>query len=268
MDVTGECVECQGTGWVVVSTKRGSGAVRCTCFSKELADLRDSEVGLPPKVAHKTFDDFSAGDSKTERAKYNVLTGVMRKAKFFADEFPACKRRGLLFHGGSAEEMTHLGVATLKRFMKKGLSCLFCDYYQLLEGLRQRMDPDPETARAGHSLARRVLEVDVLLIDSLGGHRGSGWVVDTIGGIIKSRYYAERCLLATTRLPLGGTAHVPTRGFQEMRVPPRYHESLPDRIGRESVERLLAHCEPLCMTVPDQEQARGSPPPADTSSVH
>ena len=252
MAVTATCKECGGTGWVNVRTSRGKAVERCQCYSRELASSRFLEVGLPPKVAGLTFDNFSAGDSKTEWAKYNVLTRAINQAMCFAEEFPACKRKGLLFHGGRASERTHLAVATLKMFMQRGLSCLFCDYSQLVDRLRWRMNPEPAEAQAGRDLAKRVESVDVLLIDSLGDYRATNWVLDTIGAIIRDRYYQERCLLATTSLPLEGTAYNAIEGFQEMRLPTRYHDTLPDRIGRDGAERLLAHCQPLGVSFPEE----------------
>lgn len=251
------CPDCQGTGWVRVETRFGTAAKRCKCYREELENARYLECGLPARIAHLTFDNFSAGDYLKERQRYNTLTAAMNKAKRFAEAFPISKRKGLLFHGGPTTEMTHLAVATLKLFVDKGFSCMFCDYQLLLETILERSDPEAAIAEASKAFSRRILDVDVLLIDSLGERRPSAWTIDTMSGIIKHRYYNERCLLATTALPLKEVSRVSPEGFHEMRAYSPLHDALGDRIGQESVHRLLDHCDGVCMSLPDQGLAGG-----------
>ena len=253
----GLCPDCQGTFWVRVETRIGTAAKRCHCYQGELETARYLDCGLPARITHLTFDNFSAGDYFKERKRYNTLIAAMTKAKRFAEAFPICKRKGLLFHGGEATEMTHLAVATLKVFVDKGLSCMFCDYQMLLETLLERGNFQAGIADAARALARRVREVDVLLIDSLGEHRPNRWAVDTIGQIIKHRYYSERCLLATTALPLTEDPRASSDGFHQMRAYTPLHEALGDRIGHESLRRLLHHCEGIRLSVPAPDKAGG-----------
>ncbi len=257
MALSGLCPDCQGTFWVRVETQRGTAAKRCHCYREELQTARYLECGLPTRIAHLTFDNFSAGDYFKERKKYNTLTAAMNKAKRFAESFPICKRKGLLFHGGPTTEMTHLAVATLKLFIDKGLSCMFCDYQMLLDTLLERSQPEASIAGASKALAQRIRDVDVLLIDSLGEHRPSRWTIDTISQIIKRRYYSEQCLLVTTALPLKEDPRGSPEASQEMRAYSPLHDALGDRIGDESVHRILDHCEGISMAVPAPGHAVG-----------
>ena len=261
MAMNAPCEKCQGTGWIRVETSRGLAAERCQCYRDEVQDSRYLKLGLPPRVAGLDFENFSAGDYFKERVKWKILTAAMHRAKNFADEFPICKRRGLLFHGGPITQMTHLAVATLKRFIDRGFDCMFCDYQLLLETLLERNDRNTATAASSKAFSRRILDVDVLLIDSLGEHRPTGWTLDTIGGIIKHRYYNERCLLATTGLSLKGDRKVPRSGFQELRAYKPWRDTLSDRIGQESVHRLLEHCDQVCITVPTPVDGPGKAVP-------
>ncbi len=214
-------------------------------------DSRYQALGLPPRFVDESFDTFSAGSYVTEKSRYHTLTAAMGKAKRFVDEFPISRNKGLLFHGGSPTEQTHLAVATLKCFVDKGFSGMYCDYHQLMLTLRARSDPNSAIAEASRETARRLVHVDVLLVDSLGDHRPTEWTLDTVGGIIKHRYYHEKCLLATTGLPLEARPRVEPDGFIEMRSYRPVNDALSDRIGQESVYRLLDHCDPICMTVPE-----------------
>lgn len=252
MALSALCPQCEGTGWIRVQKPQGLVARRCACHLKKVRDARESAFGLPSRLANKTFDNFSAGDYRRERIKHRTLTRAMNTAKNFVDEFPVGKRKGLLFYGGTLDQMTHLAVATLKRFLERGFSCMYCDYQLLLERLIDRADTDPVISGTSKALGQRILDVDVLLIDSLGDHRPIAWAVDTIGAIIKHRYFNEKCLLATTGLPLEELPRTEVEGFEEMRA----HQALPpewlgDRIGQASVLRLFEHCQQVCITVPD-----------------
>ena len=250
MAASAQCPNCKGTGWIQVSTARGPAATRCECFLKEQLESRYLSLGLPPRFVDESFDTFSAGNYITEKSRYHTLTAAMGKAKRFVDEFPMSRNKGLLFHGGSPTEQTHLAVATLKCFVDKGFSGMYWDYHQLMLTLRSRNDPNRATAEASRETARKVAHVDVLLLDSLGDHRPTEWALDTAGGIIKHRYYNEKCLLATTGLPIEAQQRVDPDGLIDARPYTPMNDALADRIGQETVYRLLDHCDRVSMTVP------------------
>lgn len=249
MAATTECPQCEGTQWVQVSTPQGPASRRCDCFRKEQRELRLQQMGLPPLFADASFDTFSAGDYRTEPARYNTLIAALAKARRFAADFPISKGRGLLFHGGSPTKQTHLAVATLKCLVEKGFSGMYCEYHQLLLTLRARNDPNAAISGPSWETARRVASVDVLLLDSLGDHRATGWVLDTAGGIIKHRYFNQKCLIATTGFPLESARRSKLEGFAAERAYEPVPDSLPDRIGQEAALRLRDHCRSVSMVV-------------------
>ncbi len=240
------CSKCQDTGWVLIPNRRGPAAERCACFRAAEAESLYQQIGVPKHFLEATFDNFSAGDFQSNPQEYHALTAALRRAKEFADDFPASARKGLLLHGGTPERQTHLAIATLKLCANKGLDCLYCDYQSLLETLRERSAPAPDVAERSRAFSRRILEVDVLLLDSLGDHRLTDWVGDTIGAIIKQRYNDEKGLIVTTGYPLKPPPRAVPDGTMGMHTP--YEpESLPDRIGQAAVARLLEHCQAVPM---------------------
>ena len=256
MAVNEQCRSCQGTGWIQVSTPHGPAVSRCECFFKEELESPYENLGLPPVFADASFDRFSAGEFKRklgihheQNRRYHTLTAAMGKAKRFVDEFPMSRSKGLLFYGGSPREQTKLAVSTLKLFVDRGFSGMYCDYHQLLLTLRTRNDPNLALAEASHEIARKVASVDVLLLDSLGEHRVTEWTLDTVGGIIKHRYFNEKCLLATTGLPVEPPLREVAEGFAEVRPYTPVLDALGDRIGQETFHRLLEHCDQICMSV-------------------
>ena len=262
-----ECPKCDGTTWITVESPEGPVATRCECFQRDARESPYANLGLPPRFRTATFDNFSAGSAKEDRATYNTLIAALRIAQNFATEFPVCAQKGLLFHGGSPAKMTHLASAALKALSDRGLSCFSCDYQELLQALRSRHDTEADASAHAAEISARIAQVDVLLLDSLGSHRRTEWVADTVGGIIRSRYNHEKGLIATTSWPLEGTRSAlagERSGFQEMGVAPSDPETLAERIGSDSVWRLIEHCAPVSLRVPSRgrprRQAAQAPP--------
>ena len=254
-----ECPRCDGTSWITVESPEGPVWTRCECFRRDARESPYASLGLPARFREATFDNFSAGSAKEDRATYNTLIAALRIAQNFAAEFPVCPQKGLLFHGGSPAKMTHLAVAALKALSKRGLSCFFCDYQEALQALRPRPDPESDASARAAEINARIARVDVLLLDSLGSHRRTEWVADTVGGIIKNRYNHEKGLIATTNWPLEATRSARARersGVQEMGVASSEPETLAERIGSESKWKLVEHCTPVSLSVPSRAQVR------------
>ena len=253
-----ECLRCDGTTWITVQSEAGPVSTRCECFRRNAREFPYASLGLPARFREATFDNFSAGSAKEDRASYNTLIAALRIAQNFAAEFPVGTQKGLLFHGGSPAKMTHLAAAALKALSDRGLSCFFWDYQELLQTLRTRHDPESDASARADEISARIARVDVLLLDSLGSHRRTDWVADTVGGIIKNRYNHEKGLIATTNWPLEGTRSTLRRersGFQEMGVAASEPESLAERIGSESIWWLVEHCAPVSLRVPSRGRA-------------
>ena len=254
------CQKCEGTTWITVESPEGPVATRCECFQRDAREAPYADLGLPARFRGATFDNFSAGSAKEDRATYNTLIAALRNAQNFAAEFPVCAKKGLLFHGGLPSNMTHLATAALKALSDRGLSCFFCDYQEALEALRPRYDPESDASARAAEISARIARVDVLLLDSLGSHRRTEWVTDTVGGIIRTRYNHEKGLIATTSLPLEGTRSAIAREhsrFQEMGVASSEPETLAERIGAESVWRLADHCTPVSLRVTSSVRSKG-----------
>ncbi len=246
------CSECRDTGWVQVQLPGGfTASKRCHCREGGQDTSKYARLRLPPRFADATFDNFSAGKYAEEPEKYQILTHAMSMGRLFADEFPIELSKGLLFHGGTLERRTHLAVATLKRLADKGFDCLFFDYQNLLDLLQSRSG---DAADEREEIARLANSVDVLLIESLGERRPTDWAMDTIYAIIKHRYHYKMGLLATTGLPLASMVRQIEPGTQAMSAAARSHDTLEQRIGRQSAEMLEAICTTVPVAVPVSER--------------
>lgn len=251
-----ECPQCEGTGLIKVESRDGRDTYkRCECYFNAQRDSLN--FGVPKRFADKTFDNFSAGRYRENRVAYNTLTRALRSAQQFAEGYPVVDRKGLLLHGGAIGKMTHLAVGMLKVLMTKGLSCLFCGYPELLRNLQDQRFAESGAEDRGRSLDLQLRTVDVLLLDSLGEHRRTPWVVDAVNELIKYRYDHDKGLIVTTTLPLAG---VPRRGPAEVLEQRTYNpmrDTLADRIGSECAARLLEHCAAVSMAEPEPALAVG-----------
>lgn len=243
-----ECPQCEGTGLVKVEANDGRDTYkRCECYFQA---QRDSvNFGVPKRFADKTLDNFRAGGYNKNRAAYNTLTHALRTAKTFADEYPLVDHKGILLHGGSIGKMTHLAVGMLKILVAKGLSCLYCGYPELLRNFQDQRFWEGGSEDRGRSLDLHLRTVDVLVVDSLGEHRRTSWVVDAVGEVIKHRYDYDKGLIVTTTQPLEGIPRQEPTVFEQRAYNPM-QDTLADRIGPECAARLFEHCVAVSMAEP------------------
>ncbi len=245
-----DCPACQGTGWKHAGN---GGVVRCACLGDARPAERIRKLGLPRKFAPVGFDNFRAGTPRENAIEYNILTGAMSAAKKFAEEYPFGPKRGLLFQGAPGVGKTHLAIAALKRLAERGFDCIFFDYQTLLQKIREGYDP---AAGAGsRETYRAALETEVLLLDDLGAHRVTDWVLDTVTTIINHRYNEEKALIVTTNLPVIELGHDAVLS-DEVSGRPRVNDSLADRIGTRAVSRLCEVCREVRIATQDYRRRR------------
>lgn len=243
-------------------------ARRCECHQAKVR--RSNRIqGLPSKLANLTFDNFTCGDIGVNRGTYPVLSVSANKARIFATTFPAGEHRGLLFHSGPRERLTHLAVATLQRIAERGFSCIYCDCAILMEAMMDQRDLDRGVASAASRFLRSLRAVDALLIDGLGDVRPYGWTGERISTLIRRRYLNQRCLLVTTSMPISQQAAFSDRasgeGFSQAVARQAAPQWLGERIGKQTMRDLLDHC--AVLAVPEAVFAAADPAksPAKTS---
>ena len=245
MPAKSDCPDCQGTGWKHVDD---GGVVRCDCFGDIEPDERVQKLGLPPRFSGVSFDNFRAGSHRENSIEYNALTGAMGIANKFAEEYPFGPKRGLLFQGAPGVGKTHLAIASLKRLAARGFDCIFFDYQTLLQKIRDGYDP--AAGASSRETYRAALDTEVLLLDDLGAHRVTDWVLDTVTAIINHRYNEQKALIITTNLPVVEMGHSAIEG-DEGRSRLRVNDTLADRIGARAVSRLCEVCQEVRISTQD-----------------
>ena len=229
MNQDSPCPICNDTGWEIIVEGEQQRAVRCRCHLKKRTVGLLREARIPKRYQHCTLTNF-----KIPRSDKGHLRAARKVSSDFVDEYPNVDM-GILFIGPCGVGKTHLAVGILRKLIeKKGISCLFYDFRDLLRDIQDSYNTVSESSEM--SVLSPVLRTEVLLLDELGARRPSEWVQDTIAHILNSRYNDKKITIITSNFldnPKGKDQY-----------------SLEQRIGHRLRSRLYE----MCRTVPIESE--------------
>jgi len=239
-----ECRICGGSGWKMIEIPgKARRATRCDCFLAHRSERLIKLAGIPSRYENCTLDSFNYVVNDSQEYDQSRASALMTAEKFV--EIYPIEKQGLLFIGPIGTGKTHLAVGIIKKLIQaKGISCLFCDYRELLKEIQHSYNPGVEATELG--ILNPVLEAEVLVLDELGAVRPSQWVWDTVSYVINHRYNEKKTTIITTNfddLP-AASSDGPIEGFTqtERTKAAARNETLGDRITDRMRSRLHDMC--------------------------
>jgi DNA replication protein DnaC len=130
----------------------------------------------------------------------------------------------VLLLGSVGVGKTHAAVAMARRAFETGRRMRFVPVVELLDAMRPGGDP---------VAFDRAVEVDVLVLDDLGGERPTDWSGERLYALINRRWLEERATVATSNLDASKLeSAVGARVWSRL-----YHDALRLKIGGEDRRR-------------------------------
>jgi DNA replication protein DnaC len=182
-----ECPDCDGYGYILTEDS----VQICHCLRDRKEKRRTEKSNIPKRYLSKTLDNFK-GDIDDRRM-------ALRRVRTFVSEFkPNAEKGGLFLFGAAGTGKTHLAVGALKELLARGRTGLFYNMVSLLEDFRKeyRSDLKPEE----EDRLKRLLEVDVLVLDDLGAGKLSEFVLERTYSLIDKRYSNNQAVIVTSNL--------------------------------------------------------------------
>jgi len=206
-----QCPLCRGTGFV---TRDGQDAA-CICVRQRAEQQTPDTAGIPPKFQRRSFENYEASSTDQRRVLGQVQEYVKRLAAHapsaqagqVVTPFPetlsgpsllGAEKNGLMLYGGVGSGKTHLAVAAMRTLLSAGYTGRYWNVSELFRAIRAQFGE----GEGDSDLLDDIAACDVLVLDDLGTHRNTDFVLDRLYLIINQRYDSLRPLITTTNLTL------------------------------------------------------------------
>jgi DNA replication protein DnaC len=242
--------QCDGSGWLI---DEGTDTARpCDCRERRVGQAltRRLDGGIPKRFRGVSFDRKPVCDLDPY-----VLRHVRGFVQRIGERLDAGE--GLWFHGDVGTGKSSLAMLVAKSALDAGRTVAVYPVPRLLAAIRQTYGD--EGGDSYSSLFRRLVNVDLLVLDDLGAERQTEWVLEQLYVLVNERWQDQRSVVATTNTPAPDTSDARAELRAEIDALRRVRE------GGGSADRMadvVGRLERVAARLADLEAAGGADPVA------
>lgn len=194
LDVKYTCPVCKDTG--------SHGGYYCKCYLDLIKQTAKEELGVAPSMKKCTFESFDLSlfsdekDSKLLISPRRLAQGTLNFCKEYAETF-SLSSRNIIMIGKTGVGKTHLSLAVANRVIDRGFDVYYASIHKIMDALQKEQF---SREKAEESIADRLYESDLLVIDDLGAEFSTQFTVAALYNIVNTRLNASRPMIINTNL--------------------------------------------------------------------
>ena len=197
LDIIYSCKKCSDTGY--------EGIYMCDCMKRALAKEAYHSSGLGSVLEEQSFDSFdlsfySDANNQNGVSPRDYMSGILARAKEYAESFGDGKNDSLLFIGKTGLGKTHISTSIAKAVIDKGYDVVYDTVGNIINTYEQQTFGHSEEAAKAVS---RYLECDLLIIDDLGTEFKNAFTQSVLYNLLNTRINAGKAMIASTNLDDG-----------------------------------------------------------------
>ena len=194
------CSICGDTGW--------AGGEMCSCLKnlcqEEQMKSLTALLGLTEEQSFDRLrmDVYSDVPWKGEaRSPRENMRRVVRVCQRFAEEFPNCPVKNLIFSGGTGLGKTFLSGCIARQVSQRGFSVVYDTAINTFAAFETvKFSRDADEGRSARDITRRYLGCDLLILDDLGSELITSLVQTSLYQIINTRLMQDQRTILSTNL--------------------------------------------------------------------
>ncbi len=198
LEINYHCPDCQDTGYI--------GQEKCHCFRQAVIDLLYTQSNIRDILEEENFDHFSFRYySDTAVSPTTGLSSLVTMKKLVAESMDFIRNfdtdfQNFFFYGDTGVGKTFLSHCIARELLKTAHSVIYFSAFELFDLLGRTTFQRGETEEEMKNMHAYIFDCDLLIIDDLGAHRSTDYVMGHVYDIIDSRYKNRRPMVVTTNL--------------------------------------------------------------------